>query len=381
MQRYLSKLIADTPKSKITLLSGPRQIGKTTLVRELFDEHVYLNWDNLDHRRTILDRSWSRTSPCVILDEIHKMPRWKSWLKGVYDVDKDKQRFVVTGSARLNTYRKVGDSLAGRFFAYTLLPVDLEEALSWYPGQTATALVERLCMLSGFPEPFIAGDEPFYKKWRKSHLDIVVRQDLIDLKTVHEIVKVELLIEHLRSSVGSPVSFKAISEDLQVSDNTVKSWVQLLEDLYVIFRVVPYGKNIQRAIQKAPKIYFYDLPLVAPAGEGAVFENLVALSLLKAATFWNESGYGEYELRYLRNKDGAEIDFLILKDKRPSLLLEAKSSDAQPSKHFKVFGKYLPGIRALQIVGSLDSDRDYPFGVGVRQATKWLAAAKEEIRS
>jgi uncharacterized protein len=374
MERYLAQLAAATPSSKIILLSGPRQVGKTTLARALFPQHVYLNWDNIDHRTIIRERSWSRDLPCVIFDELHKMPRWKAWLKGIYDVEKERQQFVVTGSARLNTYRKVGDSLAGRYFSFTLHPFDLKEGCAWYANESAISLCRRLSMVGGFPEPFISGDEAFYKMWRKSHLDVILRQDLIDLKTIQQITKVELLIDHLRKSVGSPISFKAIGEDLQVSDNTVRSWLQLLEDLYVVFRLAPHGRNVKRTILKAPKIYFHDIPLASSAGEGGVFENLVACALLKEIQYRNDAGHGEYDLQYLRNKDSAEIDFLILKEGNPILMIEAKISDSSPSKHFRTLGqKLIPKVRAIQLVRDETMNKDHPNGVSIRGAAEWLA--------
>ncbi len=377
MKRYLESLIEKTPQSKIILLSGPRQVGKTTCVRNLFPDSIYLNWDNLDHRSTILGRSWSREQPCVIFDELHKMPRWKGWLKGIYDVEGHQQRYIVTGSAQLNTFKKVGDSLAGRFFGFTLHPVDLSEASHHFSSEVSGSLQQRLLNVGGFPEPFLLGEESFYKMWRKSHLDIVLRQDLIDLQSVQQIAKIEMLIEHLRVSVGSPISFKAISEDLQVSDHTVKSWVQLLESLYIIFRIVPFTKNIKRAVLKSPKIYFFDIPLANRGG--ARFENLIACALKKQIDYRNESGHGEYELRYLRNRDSKEIDFLILHEKKPLMMIEAKTSDTAPAKHFKSFGNSMPGVAAVQLIQADTEDRDYPFGVSIRNASNWLAKIGERF--
>ena len=379
MPRYLDSLLERTPRSKVTLLSGPRQVGKTTLVRELFADFEYLNWDDLDQRRIILDHSWLRTAPGVIFDELPKMPRWKAWLKGICDAGKDKQRFVVTGSARLNTYREVGDSLAGRFFAYTLHPFDLQEAGNWPANESSEKILARLMLVGGFPEPFLTGAETFYKMWRKSHIEIVLKQDLVDLKTVQELSKIELLMEHLRRAVGAPISFNSISEDLQVSDHTVRAWVQLLEDLYVIFRVTPYSRNVKRAILKAPKIYFYDTPLVASAHDGAVFENLIAAALLKELDFRNDSGLGDYELTYLRNKDGDEIDFLILKDRKPKLMIEVKISDSSPSKHFRTLGQGLGEVTAIQLVRDVSRERDFPFGVSIRNAAHWLRRIGENL--
>lgn len=364
MDRYLENLLRKHPSSKIALISGPRQVGKTTLTKELFKDHVYLNWDNLDHRQIILSRSWSRTPEYLILDEIHKMPNWKSWLKGIFDVDKERQKFIVTGSARLNTFKKVGDSLAGRFFSYTLHPFDLQETKK-HLTEESQELRKRLLQLSGFPEPFLANQLSFYNQWHKSHLDIILRQDLLDLKSILEIPKIELLIESLRSSVGSSISYRSLAEDLQVSDYSIKSWIQLLEDLYVIFRLTPYSKNIKRAILKSPKIYFFNTALTKPSMESGMIENLVAQALIKELDHRNDSGEGNYELKFLRTRAGQEIDFLILSDQQPILMLEVKTSDSSPSKNFQLFAKTLTNTPGIQLVLNLNSMREYESGLKI----------------
>ncbi len=379
MDRYLHELLLKVPKSKMIFLSGPRQVGKTTLAQSLFPKHVYLNWDNLDHRKIMISRSWPRDQPFLILDEIHKMPKWKAWLKGIYDLEKNTQRFIVTGSARLNTFKKVGDSLAGRFFAFTLHPLDLREAKVFIKDQNDEKIIDQLIKLSGFPEPFLSGKEPFYKQWVRSHLDIILRQDLIDLKTVQVISKVELLIESLRASVGSTISYRSLSEDLQVSDATIKSWIQLLEDLYVIYRIVPHNKNIKRAILKSPKIYFFNHALVNITSEAAAYENLIASAILKEVDYLNDAGLGEYEVKFLRTKDGQEINFIILKDRQPMLMIEAKLSDNEPSKNFKIFAKFLPDCQEIQVVLNSNVEKEYPFGLKIISATKFLNGVREYL--
>jgi hypothetical protein len=160
------------------------------------------------------------------------MNKWKRWLKGIYDTEGVRPRLLVTGSAKLNTYKKVGDSLAGRYFQYRLHPFDLKEVKSSYTPEEAFA---RLWNCSGFPEPFIDGTQIFYHRWRRSHLDIILRQDLIDIQTVRDIKAIEDLIELLKNNVGSTVSYANLARALEKDAKTVKRWLQLLEDLYVIF--------------------------------------------------------------------------------------------------------------------------------------------------
>lgn len=379
MRRSLGDLLENHPKNKIVLLTGPRQVGKTTLSQAFFKDHTYLNWDNLDHRKMILDRAWARSKPYVILDEIHKMPQWKGWLKGIYDLEHHRQQYVVTGSARLNTYRKMGDSLAGRFFSYTLHPFDLKEIIRYDKEAAPQEIITNLLERGGFPEPYLSNSESFYRQWRKSHLDIIIRQDLINLQTIQEIGKIDLLIESLKASVGSTISYNSISEDLHVHNETVKNWVKLLEELFLIYRITPFSKNIRRAIQKSPKVYFFDIPQAKASGDGGVFENLIANSLLKTISLKNEAGLGEYELHFLRNRDGKEVDFLITKDNQAKLMIEAKLSEDSPSPSFKVFSKFLPEVPAVQVVYDLKQEKDYPFGLKILKAENFLLEIEDYL--
>ena len=246
MKRNLEKYIKEDLASKIVMLTGPRQTGKTTLSKMITPAYDYFNLDNPEHRLNLLERSWDRSKDLVIFDELHKMPRWKSWLKGVWDTEEKPPAILVTGSAKLDTYKKVGDSLAGRFFQYRLHPLDLKEIQEILQPENMQEALEQLLELGGFPEPFLKGSKTFYNKWKRSHLDIIIKQDLIDLENVREIGSVEILIQLLRKRVGSPLSYSSLARDLNCSDKTVKKWLTMLENMYVVFRVSPYHKNIDR---------------------------------------------------------------------------------------------------------------------------------------
>ena len=269
--------------------------------------HQYLNFDNDEHRDIYREKSWDRKSKLLIFDELHKMKNWKRWLKGVYDVEGLNPHIVVTGSARLDTYKKVGDSLAGRYFRYRLHPFDIKELVQLKFKLSKPEIINRLLNVGGFPEPFLNGKQKFYNLWKKTHLDIILKQDLITQEDVKDVKSVEILIDLLKKRVGSPISYSSLAEDLQCSDKTIKRWLGLLENMYVIFKLTPFHKNIARSNLKKPKYYFYDIAQVSKEG-GARLENLVACSLLKECQYRQDVEGEDWKLNYLSKKGGIEID-------------------------------------------------------------------------
>ena len=372
MERYLTNYILDDLEKKIVLLTGPRQSGKTTLSKMLVSNYDYFNFDNPEHRLSLLDRSWDRSKELVIFDELHKLKNWKSWLKGIYDTEGIPPSILVTGSAKLDTYKKMGDSLAGRFFQFRLHPLDLKEIKRRLNPDNLSTSLDLLLETSNFPEPFLHGTTRFYNRWQKSHLDIIIRQDLLDLENIQQISSIETLIQLLRKRVGSPISYSSLAGDLQCSDKTVKRWLTILENMYVIFRVSPFHKNVARSILKAPKFYFYDTGQVL-GDKGIKLENLVAGALLKEIHFLEDCLGERCELHFLRTKDGREIDFFVTRDGSPLLMLEVKWSDGKPSRNFHPFSSFFPNTRNVQLVKELDREKTYPEGTEVRSACNWLA--------
>ena len=372
MKRYLTDYIMDDLKKKIVLLIGPRQAGKTTLSKMLSSNFDYLNFDNPEHRLGLIERSWDRSKDLIIFDELHKLKNWKSWLKGIYDTEGVQPRIIVTGSAKLDSYRKVGNSLAGRFFQFRLHPLDLKEIKKINNPENLQTVLEQLLDTGGFPEPYIEGNRRFYNRWKRSHLGIILKQDMIDLENIREITSIETLIQLLRKRVGSPVSYISLAQDLQCSDKTVKRWLTILENMYIIFRIGPFHKNIVRSILKAPKYYFYDTGQVI-GDSGIKLENLTACALLKEIHYI-EDCYGEQaQIYYLKTKDNREIDFFIIRNEAPFLMIEVKWADNAPSRNFSIFNKYFPRIRKIQIVKNLNREKTYPDGTEIRLAHNWLA--------
>ena len=372
MKRYLIKHIQEDLNKKIILLTGPRQTGKTTLSKMFTKEYDYFNFDNMDDRLGLQKQSWDRLKQLVIFDELHKLKNWKSWLKGIYDTEGIPPAIIVTGSAKLDTYRKVGDSMAGRFFQFRMHPLDLKEINTFLKPVNLEHELDKLLLLGGFPEPFLNGTTRFYNRWKKSHLDIIIKQDLIDLENIQQIVQIETLIQLLKSRVGSPISYSSLSRDLQCSDKTIKRWLTILENMYVIFKVSPFHKNIGRSIQKAPKFYFYDTGQVL-GNLSIKLENTVACALQKEIHF-REDCFGETrKLYYLRNKDKKEIDFCITTDDIPSLMVEVKWKDESLSSNFEIFKKFFPQIKMIQITKNLRREKTFPNGAEIRAAHNWLS--------
>lgn len=372
MQRYLFESLAKDVPRKIIILSGPRQCGKTTLSRMVNKDHSYLNFDSAEDRLVLQKKSWDRTKSLLILDELHKMKNWKSWLKGVYDTEGLHPPIIVSGSARLDAFRRVGDSLAGRYFQYRLHPLDLKEVKQYGRTDTLEKQLDLFLDLGGFPEPYLEEDVVFYNKWKKTHLDIILRQDMVDLQHIRQITQIETLVEMLKERVGYPLSYSSLAEDLNVSDKTVKEWLTILENMYVVFKVLPFHRNIARSMLKRPKYYFFDTGQVK--GDPSLrLENTVACALLKEIHFQQDVRGNEFNLHYLQNKSQQEMDFFITRNKKPCMMIEVKWGDDAPSRHFQFFERYCRGCKKIQLVKELRRDKTFPDGVEVRRASTWLS--------
>jgi len=369
MKRYLQAALGKDLGQKILLLTGPRQCGKTTLSRMLHADYQYINYDLAEHRLLLMEKSWDRNKALIIFDELHKMDRWKAWLKGIYDVEGMPPSIVVTGSAKLNAFRKVGDSLAGRHFQFRLHPLDFKEAVA-FSGLDKDECFERLMTVGGFPEPFLNGSRRFYNRWKQSHSDLILKEDLLTLTAVRDIQSIETLIELLRSRVGNPVSANSLARDLQKSPTTIQSWLKLLENLYVIFKVSPFHQNIARALLKEPKYYFYDNAMVQ-GPHGIKLENLVACALLKEIQRQQDVEGEKFDLHFIRNKEGHEIDFLVTHENKPKQLIEVKWKDDSLSANF---GKFLvkEPLRRVQVVGKLAQNKSFPGGERIEAAQNFL---------
>jgi predicted AAA+ superfamily ATPase len=356
MKRYLEGIIKRDLSKKIVLLSGPRQVGKTTLSKQLFESFAYLSFDAASDRSTIEKEEWPKNVDLVVFDELHKRKFWKSWIKGIFDTRGIPPALLVTGSARLDLLRKGGDSLAGRFFSHRLHPLTVREIVAEL-GETPQAALDGLLARGGFPEPYLGRNEEDARRWRRTHVDTIIRGDLLDLEAVRDIKSIEILVDLLRGRVGSPTSAASLSRDLHVSIHTVQRWLAILESLCLVFAVRPYHRNVARSLLKEPKYYFYDIGDVE-AGPGARLENAVAAALLREVHRLEDVSGRRAVLHYLRDKDGHEVDFLAVVDDRPVLMVEVKTGRESFARPLFKFRSALGGVRAVQAVYDLDRNRD-----------------------
>ncbi len=334
--RYLDANIREDLKKKMVLLAGPRQSGKTSLGLSLLnpatpENPAYLNWDVPVHRSRIIQNELPLKEPLLVLDEIHKHKNWRNLAKGLYDAGYGKPQVLITGSARLDYYSKGGDSLSGRYFFYRLHPFSLME-LNPNPSRND---VEHLLQFGGFPEPVLSGNLRDLKRWQKERYSRVIYDDIRDLENVKEISLMAVTMEALPARVGSVLSVRSLAEDVGIAPVTIDRWIRIFDYLYLTFRIPPYGAPRIRAVKKEQKIYFWDWSQnITP---GANFENMVASHLLKYCHFQEDTQGDLMELRYIRDTDKREIDFVVLKNAEPQFAVECKSGDGALSPHIKYF--------------------------------------------
>ncbi|MFH1981445.1 MAG: ATP-binding protein [Pseudomonadota bacterium] len=337
MERYLTRHIVEDLREKMVFVGGPRQVGKTTLALSILqgdETHpAYLNWDFVEDKRDILGGKLPSNQNLIVFDEIHKYKEWRNWVKGLYDKRKSTTSFLITGSARLDYYRKGGDSLQGRYHYYRLHPFSLFE-VNRSPTQKD---LESLLKYGGFPEPFLGRSDTKWKRWQRERLASVIKEDLLSLEQVKEVSQLEVLSILLQEKVGSLLSINSLREDLSASHEAVDRWVKIFENLYYCFLLTPYGPKQINALKKDRKLYLWDWSLCKTPG--ARFENLVASNLLKYCHLIEDTQGDDMKLCYLRDKQKREVDFVVLKNSRPLFAVECKTGAGNVSKHINYFAE------------------------------------------
>jgi predicted AAA+ superfamily ATPase len=363
--RYLHSSIVSDLKNKMVFIGGPRQVGKTTLAQYIgannYKNYTYLNWDNREDQKIILQKKFDAESTLIIFDEIHKYKQWKNYIKGEFDKYKKKFHILVTGSARLDLYRKGGDSLMGRYHYYRLHPFSLTEILQIKPSikilkeltfydnkKISAKIFDDLFFFGGFPEPFIGKNQKTLRRFHNERLDRLIKEDIRDVEQVRDLSALQILVEILPEKVGSLLSLNSLREDLQVAHKTISLWMDILERFYYHFRIYPFSIKTIKSLRKEPKIYLWDWSQIQ--NKGSKLENMIASHLLKMSHFLRDAEGYKVELYFLRDIEGREVDFLIAVNKNPWFAVEVKTLDSQPSKHLKYFVKKLNIPFAYQII-------------------------------
>jgi hypothetical protein len=355
MDRILKKQILEDLSEKMVFLAGPRQVGKTTLAKSLFKNMEYLNWDIDEDRSRILNKNF-KPSDIWIFDEIHKYKTWRNYLKGLYDKLSNQQKILVTGSAKLDVLRKGGDSLQGRYHFLRLMPLSYKELKM----KTAKDCVE-LFDLSGFPEPFFSQSKTKCNRWSRSYRERIIRQEVATNELIQDLGNMELLYNRLPDFVGGTLSINSIAEDMQISHKTISKWIDALERLYGVFRILPFGPPKIKAIKKERKIFFFDWNAISEPG--GRFENFVAVHLLKWVYYEQDVNGRNLDLRFYRDKNHREVDFVVLENNKPILLIEAKIGDSEITQGLKYLKKSYPLARAMQV--HLNGKKEFINDLGI----------------
>lgn len=395
----------------MVFLAGPRQVGKTSLSKIWLQENkcktLYFNWDDIRTRQAY--RSDSRffesparltavEKPWIVFDEIHKRPNWRDILKGAFDIFRDDFRFLITGSARLDLFRRSGDALIGRYNLFHMMPFNMAELLgrSFKPcflsienqlnivkqfaltvdqtiGKAHANIYDVIMQYGPFPEPAIHQNQRFSRKWHQDYISLLVREELRDISRVVELDKIEDLVMLLPHRIMAPLSMANLANELEVAHTTVKNWLAQLKRLYLIFAVTPWSKKIPRGLRKEKKWYFLDW-CYAPEGP-ARLENMVATNLIRTCRVLSDMGYGSYRLHYVRTLDKKEIDFLVVRENRPLLAVEVKQSETVPSRPLSERQKWFsnPNLIGIQVVDRRNILKKYPDNTWVMSVERFLA--------
>ncbi len=369
--RYIRDAVLKDFEKKMIFLSGPRQAGKTTFAKFLMGgSGIYLNWDIKKDKKIIREVSWPKNASLVVLDELHKYAKWKNYLKGLSDEFQNKPPLLITGSARLETFRRQGDALTGRFYHYRLHPIDLAESKLFLPKLSAQERLKRLLVSGGFPEAFLHPEEA--ERLRNDRFDLVLQEDLRVLSKTNALSNMELLLELLRERVSQNVHYSSLAEDLSVSAPTIKNWIILLERLYLIFAIKPFYFGLARSIRKEPKIYFYDCAASLEENNlGPRVENFVASSLLKYCHWMHDTQGKDFKLYYYRDRENREVDFLIAHHKKIIWSIEVKLSDSSLSPHLEYLHQRLKPEKSIQLVLNLDRKLEIR-GIEICSLGEWL---------
>ena len=386
MNRYLEPYILTDLGKKMVFISGPRQVGKTTLAKNLgqhFANPSYLNWDSRGDKKAILESTFEGGTRLVIYDEIHKYRDWKNHLKGVYDTRKGEFAMLVTGSARLDLYQKGGDSLLGRYFYYRLHPYSVAELLAKpythtegavvlrFADQVPTKLWQDLIVFGGFPEVYESKNKRDLKRWHHDRAKRIVQEDIRDVSNIRDLSTLEVLTVLLPDRVGSLFSINSLTHDLKITHKTIAHWMDTLEHMYFCYRLYPYQTSLLKSLRKEPKVYLWDYTGITK--QGARYENIVANHLQKYVDFLTDVEGVPASVTFLRDQEQREVDFCVVVDGVIAFIVEVKTQKTAISSHLRYFASKLSVKAAYQIVFEDGVDEDHK-GIRMMSADRFLSA-------
>lgn len=342
IQRIAEKKISElASKFKAVAVTGARQTGKTTLVKQIFKDKPYVSLENPDNRSFALEdpRGFLANYPNgAILDEIQRTPALFSYLQEILDNTKQKGLFILTGSNNFLLQQSISQTLAGRIATIHLLPFSIEELKN---GKVLPKNDDEL-MIKGFYPP-VYDQEIDPQDWCPNYIRTYIEKDVRQIKNITDLIVFERFIKLLAGRSGQELNNSALAVETGVDVKTVQSWIGILESSFIVYLLKPHHKNFNKTIVKRPKLYFYDSALVCyllgirdnnhlhthPL-KGAIFEGMVITELLKKRT---NAGL-DINLFYWRDKTGHEVD-LIIDNGKTLLPIEIKSGMTISKDYFK----------------------------------------------
>ena len=339
----IQRLAAGFP---VVVLTGPRQSGKTTLVKAIFPGKPYISLENPDIRLFANEdpRGFlARYPEGAILDEVQRAPELLSYIQGVVDEQRTAGRFILTGSQNFALSRQVSQSLAGRAGVAQLLPLSGQELAA---EKLLVSDLDGWLFTGGYPALYSTEVSP--SDWFASYVATYLERDVRDLTSVRDLIAFQRFLRLCAARTGQLLNLSSLAIDCGIAQSTATAWLSILEASYIVFRLTPHFANFGKRLVKAPKLYFHDTGLVAfllgiqtpeqlatHSSRGALFETMVVAEFLRER--WNRGAVSN--LYFWRDSSGNEID--LLHDEAGTLHpVEIKSGQTIAADMFKALKKW-----------------------------------------
>lgn len=352
---------------RMAFISGPRQVGKTTCCCNKANR--CLDWDDPDGRADILagpahvaERAGLDTpiasKPVFLFDGLHRHVEWKEFVTGFVDAYSDRARAIVTGIHMDSYPLGSDDGQMSRRFVCDMHPYSVAEAITQdlpdpnrvvrQPVPIDDASFDALWNHGGYPEPFLKRNLCFSRDWRLLRQKQLVREDIRNAAQIQHLDQLDSLAHMLTRMSAQQLVYSDLSIQVRVSIDTIRRWIAYLCQFHFGFVLRPWTQSVPRSLRKEPKWFLRDWAAIEDPGSRA--ETFVACHLLKAVDGWSNLGFGNFGLHYLRDKEKREVDFLVVRDERPWLLVEVRHGDGGLSPALRRFQELLGVPFAMQVV-------------------------------